>query len=253
MVSRPRVLIADDNRTNQMIISRLLLSAGFDSVAVSCADDILDEVRKGLPFDAVVLDVFMPGMSGADAVSVIRYEEKHHAKPRHVPVVIVTADGSAAVRDECMQAGADAFLTHPIGAGTLAVTLNSLIRSKTLRSSMPDDSTPLAVDELETLLMSISATDLISAWKADSTASLGYLQLAIACGDIEAFREQFWTLCSASLSFGGTNIRAIYEMARDFQPQFFSSTGPVIFEVLLYEVGRLTEALEQFTGTKDAA
>jgi two-component system sensor histidine kinase RpfC len=244
MVSQPRVLIADDNRTNQVIISRLLESEGFDPVAVSSADAVLDEVQRGLPFDAVVLDVYMPGMSGADALSLIRYEERRRARAGRVPAIIVTGDGSPAVREECMRAGADAFLTHPISASALADILNRLITSRT-QTSPPDDPSPLATDKLESLLMSVGADDLMSAWDADSSTALGYMKSALACEETEVFREQFWNLCSASLSFGGTNIRDVYEAAGDFQAELFSRTGPIIFECLLYEVSILTNALEQ--------
>lgn len=106
------VLIADDNRTNLALIEKMLSKAGLQT---ELAKDGLEAVEKARlsRFDAILMDVSMPRMSGLDACREIRtYEKKHDQIP--VPIIALTANAFASDQEACLDAGMDAFLSKPV-------------------------------------------------------------------------------------------------------------------------------------------
>ncbi|GAB0119816.1 response regulator [Acidisoma sp. 7E03] len=246
---RPTVIVADDNRTNLLIVERSLSVAGFDTVRMSSGEDVVERFQSGKPFDAAVIDVFMPGIGGQDAVSLIRKEESQSQRHTRVPLILMSGDDSPSLRDEAYQVGADAFLTHPLPEGALAAAVRHLIRMQ--KQNHPDQKgLRLLPDAHSSILRMVDNEELLAAWKADVDSALGYMTEAVKCGDAQAFREQLRSLSSASLSFGGVNIREFYDIANDFHPRYFSTTGPIILRCLEDELQQLTRALEESVACK---
>jgi PAS domain S-box-containing protein len=123
-----RVLMAEDNPVNMMIAVALLEEWG---VQVTQASDgalalqaIEDAHQEGEPFDAVLMDLHMPVMSGEAAVRLLR-AQPHLA---NLPVIALTAAALMSEREEALAAGMNAFLTKPIDSGRLRTTLLELVR-----------------------------------------------------------------------------------------------------------------------------
>lgn len=113
------ILIADDNRTNQMVLQTILVNAGHKVVAVSDGELALDELEK-YSFDIVFLDVNMPNIGGIECCKLWRQIEG----PRnHVPIIGLTADSTPETEKKCLDAGMDLRLTKPIEAGVLLDTV----------------------------------------------------------------------------------------------------------------------------------
>ncbi len=113
------ILIADDNRTNQMVLQTILVNAGHKVVAVSDGELALDELEK-YSFDIVFLDVNMPNIGGIECCKLWRQIEG----PRnHVPIIGLTADSTPETEKKCLDAGMDLRLTKPIEAGILLDTV----------------------------------------------------------------------------------------------------------------------------------
>lgn len=113
------ILIADDNRTNQMVLQTILVNAGHKVVAVSDGEQALDELEK-YTFDIVFLDVNMPNIGGIECCKLWRQIEG----PRnHVPIIGLTADSTPETEQKCLDAGMDLRLTKPIEAGVLLDTV----------------------------------------------------------------------------------------------------------------------------------
>jgi CheY-like chemotaxis protein len=115
------VLMVEDNPVNMLIAVALLERWG---VAVEQASDgrqAIDAVQRassvGQPFDAVLMDVQMPVMSGYEATRAMR-----RAGVR-LPVIALTAAALVSEREAAMEAGMDDFLTKPIDADKLRATL----------------------------------------------------------------------------------------------------------------------------------
>ncbi|WP_145479096.1 response regulator [Stenotrophomonas rhizophila] len=126
MPTRDRILVVDDNAATRYAVRRVLEHHGFRVEEAGTGGDGLARLRSQ-DFGALVLDVNLPDMSGFDVVRQLR------AEPRTLllPVVHVSA-ASIATGDLItgLNAGADAYLVHPVDPDVLLATLRSLLRAR---------------------------------------------------------------------------------------------------------------------------
>jgi CheY-like chemotaxis protein len=116
------VLIVDDIATNRLVASQLLAASGARVVEASSGQEALTRLDAG-GIDAVLLDLMMPEMDGAETLRRIR--ETHG---RRVAVVAMTADVLAIHRDDGLRAALDGFLPKPILPETLREVLSTALR-----------------------------------------------------------------------------------------------------------------------------
>ncbi|WP_243708077.1 ATP-binding protein [Luteimonas arsenica] len=105
-----RVLVADDQGANLMVMRRLLEKAGHRPQVVDDGEDVLDAL-EAQSFDAVIIDLHMPGGSGLEVLKQARFME---AGRKRTPFIVLTADATPEARLECERAGAYAFMTKPV-------------------------------------------------------------------------------------------------------------------------------------------
>lgn len=107
-----RVLVAEDNRTNRLILRRLLEPL---SLTLTEAENGAEAVAAygSSPPDLILMDVQMPIMDGLSAIRAIRAEESARGLPR-CPILVVTANAFAEDRAACESAGGDDFLPKPV-------------------------------------------------------------------------------------------------------------------------------------------
>lgn len=115
------LLVAEDDEINAKVITFLLEKRGHQVTRVTNGNDAISELQNGL-FNAVFMDVRMPGMSGIDATKQWREQEQNNNS--YIPIVALTANDSE--QDICMQVGMDGFVLKPISSETLD-RLNVLI------------------------------------------------------------------------------------------------------------------------------
>lgn len=118
-----RVLLAEDNATNQMLAMRLLEKAGCLADAVATGREAVAAI-EALPsaYDLVLMDVEMPEMDGLAATARIRALEAESG--RHLPILAMTAHSTSADRDRCLAAGMDGYMSKPIRPQELAELLD---------------------------------------------------------------------------------------------------------------------------------
>jgi CheY-like chemotaxis protein len=114
-----RVLLAEDNATNQYLISAFLQAAGHSLEAVGDGAAAV-EAAAGGGFDVVLMDVQMPVLDGLAATRAIRALPGPAGR---VPIVALTANAMSGDREECLEAGMDDYLAKPIEAAALAAAL----------------------------------------------------------------------------------------------------------------------------------
>ncbi len=115
-----RVLVAEDDRINQMVVEAMLKRLGCD-VHVTGDGRAACEAAAQQAFDIIFMDCHMPVMDGYDATRALRLAERHSGQ--HMPIVALTADSLASDRERCMSSGMDDFLTKPVGGAQLAATI----------------------------------------------------------------------------------------------------------------------------------
>ncbi len=120
-----RILIVDDSKVNQMVVSGMLRRLGFDLDTASGGQEALDRLRRG-HYDLVLMDVQMPEMDGLEATSIIR--NKTSAVPDHdIPVIALTAHAMEGDREICLQAGMNDYITKPVNSKHLEETVKKWI------------------------------------------------------------------------------------------------------------------------------
>jgi len=124
-----RVLLAEDEKKVAGFIRRALREAGFVVDMVHRGDEAL-ELARTTPYDAIVLDVMMPGRDGLSVLRQLR-EERVHA-----PVLFVSARGEPVERIEGLDAGADDYLAKPFDMGELCARVRALTRRSIERQTV---------------------------------------------------------------------------------------------------------------------
>ena len=135
-----RVLVAEDNRVNALVIKALLGKLGLDVTVVDDGQQALDAITRGSAPDMVLMDVQMPVMDGLTATREIRQWEIARAQPR-VPIIAFTADAFEEDRQNCLAAGMNDFLSKPIALDALVKALRPWLTERPER--MPTPSTPM--------------------------------------------------------------------------------------------------------------
>jgi CheY-like chemotaxis protein len=122
-----RVLVAEDNPTNQALVAALLKQKGHRVTIVGngrlAADRAVLET-----FDVVLMDVQMPEMGGLEATALIRDHER--TAGGHVPIVALTARAMAGDREQCLAAGMDAYVPKPLRADDLFSAIESVVTNQ---------------------------------------------------------------------------------------------------------------------------
>jgi two-component system sensor histidine kinase/response regulator len=108
---RLRILLAEDNRVNQVLAVRLLEKRGHEVAVAGNGEEALEALDKQA-FDLVLMDVQMPEMDGLQATAAIRKSEMKSGK--HIPIIAMTAHAMAGDKDRCLEAGMDDYITKPI-------------------------------------------------------------------------------------------------------------------------------------------
>ncbi len=122
----PHLLVVDDDERLRTLLQRYLSSSGFRVTAAADASEARALI-KSLTFDALVLDVMMPGESGFDLAESLRAQSD-------IPILMLTARGESADRIEGLERGADDYLGKPFEPRELMLRLSALLR----RTRSPD-------------------------------------------------------------------------------------------------------------------
>ena len=257
------ILVAEDNRTNQKVVAKILDRAGHRATIVDDGEAALDLLNER-EFDLVLMDVNMPVMNGIESTKLYRFASLGH--PR-TPIVALTADATEEMARRCEEAGMDACVTKPVEPHRLIEIIGTLVpdagkhpqSSSNVRKAAGHISTAAAVIDPYTLnaLENLGGKDFVDEIAAqflnDAADMLRILTAATASGDVQAFREQLHALRSAAANIGA---RAIYEMCLDWRqiaPEELASQGEMRLNRLREEFERVHVALQGRLSERDAA
>jgi CheY-like chemotaxis protein len=119
-----RILLAEDNETNQQLAVRILGKRGHVVVLANDGREALALIEaEPDAFDLVLMDVQMPHMDGLAATQAIRALES--GTGRRVPIVAMTAHGMDADRNRCRAAGMDGYVSKPFDIEELLATIDA--------------------------------------------------------------------------------------------------------------------------------
>lgn len=127
------ILVVDDEPLTRLLMMRILKENGFSNIQYAESGEDAIERLMVLPPELVLLDIFMPGISGLECCTWIR----NHQQLKELPVLILTSITDDALRGQAFQAGASDFVTKPIHPdeliGRVKVHLQNRLNMKSLR------------------------------------------------------------------------------------------------------------------------
>jgi|GEM_PF-1402715 len=108
-LSGSKILLVEDNPVNQMVATEILSSADITIHKAGNGFEAI-EILKEMAFDAVLMDIQMPGMDGIEATGIIRNE----LNLIHLPIIAMTANAMTGDREKCISAGMNDYISKPI-------------------------------------------------------------------------------------------------------------------------------------------
>jgi len=190
---RLRVLVAEDNPVNRKLVTKLLQKRGHQVDAVENGREAVDTIVGHPPatFDAILMDVQMPEMSGFEATEAIREHEARTGS--HVPIVALTAHAMAGDRERCLAGGMDGYLSKPIEVNDLIATVERLGSGRASAGGPSVEAKALSVFDERTALAHTGGDrrllkQIVKLFRADSPASLRRIDRALRDRDGEALR-----------------------------------------------------------------
>jgi len=214
-----RVLVAEDNATNQVIISKLLEHAGHTVMLASDGEEALDLYEQAKP-DIAILDYNMPERSGIEVIKAIRMMEPTGER---LPVILLSASVTPEARERARASGADEFMGKPYEAAALLQTIDRLARrkarapqSRSVMRMRPAESVvelemPLVdsrrMAEIENIARDPGfLAELLRGFRDDVEAIFGRLDAPVAVGQWEAVHDLMHSLKGAAVGIGAQQL-----------------------------------------------
>lgn len=256
------VMVADDNRTNQMVLQTILTNAGHKVVVVSDGEQALNELEE-TSFDIIFLDVNMPNIGGIECCKLWRQIE---GSRNHIPIIGLTADSTLETEKRCLDAGMDLRLTKPIEAGLLLDTVaeqtgNYINADEAEVHSQPDPfnvvrsiesnstdhpSPPIDLDKIDYLKSIGDETfvqSIIDAYVEDTANIMIDFDQSIKDCNVEEFRFQAHAFKSGANNVGATKLSQMCGKLEVITELEFNERRFEYLEQIGHEVARITSFL----------
>src|SRR5260370_764456 len=117
------ILLAEDYQDIQELIAYNLRQEGFEIIAVSQGDQVLEAISKKRP-DLLLLDIMLPKMTGTEVCKQIR----SHENLRSLPIIMVTAKSTETDKVVGLELGADDYMTKPFSPKELVARVKAVLR-----------------------------------------------------------------------------------------------------------------------------
>jgi PAS domain S-box-containing protein len=119
-----RVLVAEDNSINELMIRKSLEKLGHIAVCVPNGEEALNRLRQEV-FDCVLMDIQMPGLDGTEVTQLIRNRTYTEIDP-DIPIIALTAYALSGDREKFLDKGMTDYLSKPVSIAELAAVLNTI-------------------------------------------------------------------------------------------------------------------------------
>jgi PAS domain S-box-containing protein len=250
-----RILLVEDNITNQQVALGILKKFGLRADAVADGAEAV-KALESIPYDLVLMDVQMPVMDGLEATRQIRSPES--GVPNHdVPVIAMTAHALQGDRERCIEAGMNDYVSKPVSPRTLAEVLARWLPEKKDELEVPDaeetpppvlpSSAPLVFDRAGMLERLMDDEDLVrvvtESFLDDVPRQIEALRRYLDAWDAPGAERQAHSIKGASSNVGGEALRALaFEMEKAGKAGDLGSVAARMDD-LEHEFVRLKEAM----------
>ena len=117
-----KVLLVDDNNLNLKVAARLLKEYNLEPELIDSGFACLEKIQEGSKYDLILLDDMMPKMSGVET-----FKKLKEINGFNIPVVILTANAIAGMKEKYLEEGFNDYLAKPIDKVELKRVLNNYL------------------------------------------------------------------------------------------------------------------------------
>ncbi len=263
-----RILLAEDNATNQVVALKILEKLGYQADAVANGKEAVTALQS-IPYDLVLMDCQMPEMDGFEATREIR-DPQSRVRNCQVPIVAMTAYAMKGDRERCLQAGMDDYLSKPLHPADLAATLerwlvkeaNCPIPQVAPRASVGQADTANGVPDTQAPIFDKAALlaqlmddetvvrEIIGGFIVDIPEQIGILASAMAADDSSLAERQAHKIKGAAATVGGEALRQVaIEMERAGKASNLAALRSLLPD-LLKQFAQLKESMENETANE---
>ncbi len=242
-VRSQRILVTEDQRSNQQLIHAILRKAGHEVTIASTGDEAIQHLRE-VSFDIGVMDLRLPGTSGLDVMRLTRVTSL--TANRKLPFIVLTGETSPATRNACIEAGATAFLAKPISAQRLLDTIRTVVErvervhpALTRTREEVAEFVDLASASLSPRLMAESMRDAVR-YTHEATS-------ACERGDFTTARQRLRAIRGTSHSMGATHLGRLCTRLLELDDEQLQASTQLIAEQLDKSVSGTQESLSMIT------
>jgi two-component system sensor histidine kinase RpfC len=251
-----RILVAEDNRTNQKVIERLLTHAGH-KVELAGDGQAAVNALDADTFDVVLMDINMPDMDGIETVKLLRFMHSAESLP---PIIALSADATPDTKAACEAVGFSGYLTKPIDTkillehleritGTLGTAEEPAPPTPALEHRSPGERVGPVLDEAK--LASLARLDtgdgflaqVIDEFIEDAAGIVDRIAAAAVAGEAHVFRDEAHALRSSAAYVGATALFNLCVSWRNLDDDALILRGRAEIASLRYEFARLRTAL----------
>ena len=238
-----RILVAEDNPTNQRVAQLILESGSHVVTIVENGEAALDALENG-PFDLALFDLSMPVISGLQALKLYRFTT---AKP--IPVLILSANVTPETIAECERAGAAEFIPKPLRASHVLDAIERHLASEataTARQVVRREEKPqLAVVDTPTVDVAVLhdldnlspdptfVKRLLDGFEADTNRLVADISAALTARKYEAVRDAAHALKGGAASVGATQLTQLARRLEQSAPESLRIKSAQFIEELL--------------------
>ncbi len=233
-----KILVAEDNEVNRMVIGRILDRKGHAHKLVENGEELLKALLEE-KFDLVITDMHMPVVSGIEAYKLYRFA---HASEEQIPFIMLTANATMEARRECREIGIKHFLTKPVSTQKLVESIshatsdipNAIDTDFSKQASSKSNSranSPSIIDRkiLNDIIDLAQGkgflTRLIHRFEQDSKQLLQGMEEALKCADYSHFKDLAHALKGSSLYLGLIELTNLSSTAQFMSDQEIKSKG----------------------------
>jgi len=218
---KARLLLADDNITNQQVALGILKKLGMSADAVANGAEVIKALET-VPYDLVLMDVLMPVMDGLEATRTIR-NPLSKVLNHQIPIVAMTANAMQGDRDKCLKVGMNDYVSKPVSPQSLAEALEKWLPKETSTTTIntreedaqfPDKELEVPVFDkkgMMTRLMDDSdlARLVAEGFLSDIPQQIYSLRRCLEAKDVSGAERQAHTIKGASANVSGEVLRAV--------------------------------------------
>jgi len=260
-----RILLAEDNITNQEVAVGILKKLGLRADAVANGAEAVKALET-IPYDLVLMDVQMPEMDGLEATRQIRNPQSA-VRNHQIPVIAMTAHAMQGDREKCLEAGMNDYVSKPISSQALVEALEKWLPKEPAATTgqitgKPEEAAAVSVEEPDTQVFDKAdmmarlmgdedlARRVVAVFLEDIPRQIEVLKGYREAGDVASAELQAHSIKGASGNVGGEALRAVaFELEKAAKNGDLESVTARLPELEL-QFSRLKKSLNEFINPK---